>query len=181
MAHLNITPKVRRDGGGSVPVRLKTESTSVTFQMGSLLRIVNTTGATTGCVSGVNTGTNTTVSAGTITTASSAQYGIALAPASGTALTKIPVAILTHDVEVFLPAIHGTAASAIPTKAMEEQQFALSYYTPSSGSNPVLGVAIDITTNPCFVVTEVPDGSVGQLNGGMWGKIVAAERADSVL
>ncbi len=180
MARLQMKTLLRRGTNGSAPIRLLVEDhTGTAFSAGALMKLTTTTGL----VSPFNSGTQTTYSSGLIeatTIVASNAVGIAMSASTGTSGNRVPIGIAFNDVEIGLPVVHATAASALATAALVGQTFQLNQYTPTSGGGYVLGVAIDQASNGVFVVTEVPAASVGQQYGIVWGKIVAAER-DEVL
>lgn len=179
MARLQMKTLLRRGTNGSAPIRLLVEDhTGTAFSAGALMKLTTTTGL----VSPFNSGTETTYANGAITTTTIAgnAVGIAMSASTATSGNRVPIGIAFNDVEIGLPVVHATAASALAAAALVGQSFELVQYTPTSGGGYVLGVGIDRTSSPTFVVTEVPAGSVGQQYGIVWGKIIAAER-DEVL
>jgi hypothetical protein len=173
---LQMKPLLRRDGGGSPPTRIYGENTTTAFSVGGFVKMAD------GKVQGLNSGTQTVYSNGAITTTTIASnfVGVALAGSTDVDATDIPVSLAFPDVEFGLPVLHATAASAIAAKNLIGDTYELVQYTNSDG-RVIIGVAIDRTSSPVFVVTDVPDGEVGQLNGIVWGKIISGEREPGMI
>ena len=172
---LQRVPLVRKADTGSPPVRIYGENTTTAYSQGSFVKMAD------GKVEGLNSGTQTVYSNGAITTTTIASnfVGVALKPSSGVDNTDTPVNLAYPDVEFGLPVLHATAASAVATKDLVGDTYELVQYTVNGAV--VIGVAIDRTSSPVFVVTEVPDGSVGKQYGIVWGKIISAERSPGMI
>ena len=93
--------------------------------------------------------------------------GMALADASGTSLTTIPVMLAEDNVEFLLPlaAADSTAITQIGV-GYQLEHTAESQYS----------VDVDDTTSPVVVVTEIaPDDPVGTARGWVWVRFIRAE------
>lgn len=190
MANPAIDLRVRMKGGGSPPTVQYIEgvntNTAESWYSGSLMAI-----NTLGVCSSMKTHTNVyTSGAVTTTTIASNALGFAATPSTfqkdgvGRAATSvaytIPVINIDQNVEIGLPVVHATNASALPVKTLVGGTFEIVNFTMSDGT-VVCGVGIDRTTSPVFVVTRVPNSSVGVVNGIVWGKIISGERAPGVI
>lgn len=191
MANPAIDLRVRVVAGGSPPTVQFIEgvntNTAESWYTGSLMAI-----NTLGVASSMKTHANTTYASGAITTTTIASnaVGFAAAPSTfqkdgvgkaATATTAtIPVVVMDQNVEFGLPVLHATNASSLPVKTLVGGSFELVNYTMTDGT-VTCGVAIDRTSSPVFVVTRVPDGSVGKVNGIVYGKILSAERAPGAI
>ena len=186
MANAAKAARVRMRAGGSVPSHAYIEATSNAagnaIYSGDLVTV-----STLGVVSTAATGTNTTFASGAITTTTLASNAVGVALSHGTfartgshlsatsTASTVAVARLTPGMELGVPVLHATNASALPVKTLEGGSFELVHYTMSDGT-VTLGVAIDRTSSPTFVITSVPDGSVNDVNGIVYGVVVSGER-----
>lgn len=172
--------------GGSVPSQAFIEGTSNAagnaIFSGDLVLL-----STAGVVSTALTGTNTTFSSGAIQTTVLASNAVGIADGGGTfartgshlaataTTSNVAVNRIVPGMLIGLPVLHATNASALAVKTLVGNSFELVHYTMSDGT-VTLGVAIDRTTSPVFTITEVPDGSVNEVNGIVWGTLITAER-----
>lgn len=185
MANAGKAFRARMRAGGSVPPHAYIEATSNALGnaifSGDLVTV-----STAGVVSLALTGTNTTFSSGAITTTTLASNAVGIATSNGTfartgshlsatsTATTVVVARLTPGMEIGVPVLHATNASALPVKTLEGLACELVHYTMADGT-VALGAAIDRTSSPTFVITDVPQGSVNDVNGIVYGRIVAGE------
>jgi hypothetical protein len=192
MANPAVNLRVRMRGGGSPPTQQFIEGVNTnaaeSWYVGSPLQ-VNTLGAVSVAQAAVAT---TAFTSGAITTATltTSAIGFAAAPSTfvkdgvGRAATSIaytiPVVTMDQNVEIGIPVACSTNSASLPVKTLVGGTFTLVYFGMSDGSI-CLGVNITTTTNGCFVITEVPDGSVGVVNGLVWGKWISGERAPGVI
>ena len=164
---LQIMSLVRRDGGGSPPTRIYTEATTNTAQTGAIVAL--------------SAGALTPYSETSITTSvlGTNVPGLTTQPSIGTVGNEVPVNIAFPDVEFCLPVLTSGGTAATATKNMVGTTYVLRQET--AGPSTILGVDKHVTSNGVFVITEVPDGEVGQTNGFVWGKIISGERSPGMI
>lgn len=147
-------------GARSFDIQYYPEAATQTFKRGDILGL---TSGKARC--NVSTGSNLDSSGDEV-------IGVALADASGTTDTEIPVVVLNHTIGLVLPVTHATPASGITAIADRGSTFCLERTAAGDWSVPV-----DDTSNPVAELVDIhPQYAVGEQHGWVVVKIIAAER-----
>jgi len=149
-------PKRYRCKYGAPDVETFDEAASQVFKAESFVILDTDGNVATAIASGSNyTATDTPI------------LGMALADASGTSLTDIPVLLAEDNVEFLLP----LAASDSTAKTQVGVGYQLEHTLEGGWS-----VDVDDTTNPVVICTEIaPDDPVGTARGWAWFRFIRAE------
>lgn len=182
--------KVRlRDGGAGASTRnfptfsTQTDVSSGAFRSGSIVGFAaapslagQITGVATNSAADFTSGYISTAVTNNATTTTRANNIIGFAGASNIGADTnlgVPVTLAYPGTEFAVQVWNTSAATSVPTTDMVGVSYQLSQWTPTGGTGVVVALAKNQTSNGIFVVTHVPEESINEPYGFVYGRFVS--------